>query len=83
MADKSAFGSWDEWSAHRDKWEKLIRQLAESEDPAHHQRAADEFKAFQNRSGIEQRVWGAIPEAPTVDPDAFDPKRDDIIERTV
>tara|TARA_R110002020_G_scaffold14631_2_gene51789 strand:+ start:358 stop:2769 length:2412 start_codon:yes stop_codon:yes gene_type:complete len=84
MADKSAFGSWDEWSVHRDKWEKLIRELAESDDPAHHQRAADEFKAFENRSGIEQRVWGAIPEAPPApDPDAFDPKRDDIIEKTV
>ena len=84
MADKSAFGSWDEWSAHRDEWEKLIRELAQSDDPAHHQRAADEFKAFENRSGIEQRVWGAIPEAPPPpDPDAFDPKRDDIIEKTV
>jgi len=83
MADRSAFGSWDEWTTHRDKWEKLIRQLAESEDPAHHQRAAEEFKAFERRSGIEQRVWGAIPEVPTVDQDAFDPKKDDIIERTV
>ena len=82
MAETSAFGSWDEWSTHRDKWEKLIRQLAESEDPADHQRAAEEFKAFENRSRREQRVWGAVPAVPTVDPDAFDPKTEDILERT-
>jgi hypothetical protein len=79
---RSAFGSWDEWTTHRDKWEDMIRQLATSEDQASQSRAAEEFDAFKRRSQIEIEAWGAVPTVPTPDPDAFDPKRDDILERT-
>ena len=80
---RSAFGSWGEWTTHRDKWEDMIRQLATSEDPAAQARAAEEFDAFKRRSQIEIEEWGALPTVPTPDPDAFDPKTDDILEQTV
>ena len=79
---RSAFGSWGEWTTHRDKWEDMIRQLATSEDPAAQARAAEEFDAFKRRSQIEIEEWGALPTVPTPDPDAFDPKTEDILERT-
>ena len=80
---RSAFGSWGEWTTHRDKWEDMIRQLATSEDPAAQARAAEEFDAFKRRSQIGLEAWGELPKAPPYDPDAYNPRNDDILEQTL